>query len=338
MNAERLSRLIPRSRGPLDRSPRRAFTLVELLVVIAIIGVLVALLLPAVQQAREASRRASCVNNLKQLALAVHGYHDAYTSFPAGGTTAGACCDSKSYHSWTIVILPFMERNDLYDLYAFNLFNEDPPNRQLREKYVPTFGCPSEANPGQLLVPDSGPAVTAALKYRTSNYRGVSGRSDGNGWWDTRQYDSCCGNPASANYLGDPVKQLWKGIFHNVDSVLSQERIATVLDGTSNTLMLGEFATRTKLDRSSFWAYSYASYNKSAAVPQARTLLGDYDKCVKIGGAGADNSCKRGWGSYHPNVLQFSMADASVRQVRTNIDLELFCRQATIAGAEPVQE
>src|SRR5687767_2864476 len=83
-----------------SRPKRAGFTLVELLVVIAIIGILVALLLPAVQSAREASRRSSCGNNLHQLALAVHNYHDAHNYFPPGGTTGGSCCSSKSYHSW----------------------------------------------------------------------------------------------------------------------------------------------------------------------------------------------------------------------------------------------
>ena len=84
---------------------RRAFTLVELLVVIAIIGVLVALLLPAVQSARESARRMSCMNNLKQTGIALHNHHDSYGTFPAGGVTNGACCSTQSGATWT---MPFM--------------------------------------------------------------------------------------------------------------------------------------------------------------------------------------------------------------------------------------
>src|SRR5438067_13078670 len=104
--------------------PRRAFTLVELLVVIAIIGVLVALLLPAVQSARESARRMSCMNNLKQTGIALHNHHDSYGTFPAGGVTNGTCCSTQSGATWTIYILPFIEQQTLYDKYDFTQTNE----------------------------------------------------------------------------------------------------------------------------------------------------------------------------------------------------------------------
>ncbi|GIW92533.1 MAG: hypothetical protein KatS3mg110_0574 [Pirellulaceae bacterium] len=100
---------------------RKGFTLVELLVVIAIIGILVSLLLPAVQAAREASRRMACSNNLKQLALAVHNYHDTYKVFPPGGITPGPCCSTPSAGTWTLFILPFLEQQTVADQYNFNL-------------------------------------------------------------------------------------------------------------------------------------------------------------------------------------------------------------------------
>ena len=96
---------------------RAGFTLVELLVVIAIIGVLVALLLPAVQQAREAARRSSCMNNLRQLAIALHNHHDAKGTLPPGGTYYGLCCTPPTYTTWTIEILPFMEQQNIYQQY-----------------------------------------------------------------------------------------------------------------------------------------------------------------------------------------------------------------------------
>ena len=104
---------------------KRGFTLVELLVVIAIIGVLVALLLPAVQSAREAARRSACQNNLKQIGLALHNYHDTFLYFPPGGITLGGCCATPSYTSWSISILPFLEQTPLADKYVYNNFNED---------------------------------------------------------------------------------------------------------------------------------------------------------------------------------------------------------------------
>src|SRR4051794_760135 len=96
---------------------RRAFTLVELLVVIAIIGVLVALLLPAVQSAREAARRSSCLNNFKQLALSMHNHHDVRNTLPPGGTYYGTCCSPPTYTTWTIEGLPYMEQQQLYQQY-----------------------------------------------------------------------------------------------------------------------------------------------------------------------------------------------------------------------------
>src|SRR4051794_24918 len=91
---------------------RSAFSLIELLVVIAIIGVLVAVLLPAVQMAREASRRSSCANNLKQIGAAITAYHDIYKCFPPGGITMGKCCSTPSFSSWSISILPQLEQQD----------------------------------------------------------------------------------------------------------------------------------------------------------------------------------------------------------------------------------
>ncbi|MHC4176300.1 MAG: type II secretion system protein, partial [Planctomycetota bacterium] len=93
----------------MSRRTTSGFTLIELLVVIAIIGVLIALLLPAIQQAREAARINVCGNNLRQLGMAVHNYHEAKGSFPPGGITEGPCCDTKGGICWSICILPYME-------------------------------------------------------------------------------------------------------------------------------------------------------------------------------------------------------------------------------------
>src|SRR5688500_7158074 len=117
---------------------RPAFTLVELLVVIAIIGILISLLLPAVQAAREAGRRMQCSNNLKQIALAVHGYHDTYTRLPPAWTRPTLAGESAFAH-----ILPYLEQTSAFGLYDFTKGNSDPANLQVVAQKIPGFLCPS---------------------------------------------------------------------------------------------------------------------------------------------------------------------------------------------------
>jgi hypothetical protein len=115
---------------------------------------------------------------------------------------------------------------------------------------------------------------------------------------------------------------------------LGPERLADIKDGASNTLMVGEYATRTHPSRRTFWAYSWNQYTLSAGQPQSRTLINDYDACNTIGGAGGENACKRAWGSFHTGIINFALCDGSVRGINRNIDVQNFANLTTIAGGE----
>lgn len=322
------------------RSIRRAFTLVELLVVIAIIGVLVALLLPAVQAAREAARRMNCQNNVKQIGLALHNHHDVYNTFPAGGITNGTCCGTESAATWTIFILPYLEQSNLYERYDFSRTNENAANAFVRTQYVKTYSCPTDPMIKQLLAPASGPG--ANLNYMTGSYRAMAGVTDGLSWFDAE-----CGR-------NSPLNQ--RGILHSMSDPASppafpsgytappygKERIANITDGTSNTLMVGEYYTGPKSTprRTTFWAYTYTSFNQSEVVlpPQSRQLFADFNRCDSFSGSsvGGNNPCKRSWGSYHPNSINFANGDGSIRTISTNIDMIVFAALGTMGNGETV--
>jgi prepilin-type N-terminal cleavage/methylation domain-containing protein len=305
----------------MNRRIGRGFTLIELLVVIAIIGILIALLLPAVQAAREAARMAACANNLKQIGLAVHSYHEARGSFPPGGITQGDCCDTPSRICWSISILPFMEHQELYDHYNMNAYNDvGPENQYVRQAQMPVYNCPSEEDVQQLDYPESGPGSN--LLYRRGYYRAVNGSADTQiRWWDNNQNETAHGG----------LPYCWRGIMHSVGTQgLKTERQADVKDGLSNTLMIGEMASVTHQSRRTFWCYTYTSYCNSTAFRHSATLLTDYDLCFEA--VGDPNPCKRGWGSYHPDGLQFAAGDGSVHFISRQIDMYLFCALATIDG------
>jgi prepilin-type N-terminal cleavage/methylation domain-containing protein/prepilin-type processing-associated H-X9-DG protein len=319
---------------PLARR-RPGFTLVELLVVIAIIGILVALLLPAVQAAREAARRSSCTNNLKQVGVAIHNYHDTYKVLPPGHINCpgfpNACAGGVNIGQpwltgWAIAILPFMENQPLFEKYNHLQSNHHASNHPVIQTILEPYICPSDINTQQLTQPESGPG--SGVNYAPGSYRAVSGVTETIG---TTNWDE-----------GAPNPQTNKGAFHVVwPTNKSVETFASVLDGTSNTLFVGEYHTRTQNRRRTFWAYTYTSYAVSSVHRGSPTAFGfpDYLLCddPPPAGAGAhNNDCKRSFASFHPGGLNFCLGDGSVRFVSKTIDRNILYAADTIQGNEPL--
>jgi len=324
---------------------RTGFTLVELLVVIAIIGVLVALLLPAVQSAREAARRTSCVNNLKQIGLGLHNHHDTKKILPPGGTYYGVCCTPPTYTNWAIELLPFIENAALYEQYKQDELNTSANNTKVGQQRVKAYECPTDTMIGILEVPDSGPGTS---KLMHGSYRAVSGKMNlavGHGAWDSYE---------PSLWPGGVMNPLYKSLLHSIgvsyngapapttaQSMGGPETFANATDGLSNTLMVGEYTTRTTTGRGTFWAYTYASYNQSSIGAESRLYGKHYgssssDKkgCWGIPGLYGDQTCKRAFNSEHASGAQFTIGDGSVRFISYNVDMNLLQNMATMSGGE----
>ncbi len=326
----------------------RAFTLVELLVVIAIIGMLVALMLPAVQAARETAQRVQCTNNLKQIGLALHGYHNALGSFPPGSVVSANGSDletARHTRTWAIDILPYLENSSAYKLYDPLAALEAPVNKTLRETFIPEMVCPSDTQTQRLAVPESGygGGYNLNLYWAPGSYRamsGVSPKASGDYFWD---------NPRCLTHSDMDLRT--RGALHvvrtdNSDDVkvkgAQAERVKDIQDGLSRTLMVGEYHTRTHIDdresRRTFWPYPYTSYNQSSAAKYNGSLMlvPDYDRCYD--NAPNSDACKRAWGTFHKEgVINFLLCDGSVTCVSPNVNLDVFCALATIHGREVAQ-
>jgi prepilin-type N-terminal cleavage/methylation domain-containing protein/prepilin-type processing-associated H-X9-DG protein len=278
---------------------RRGFTLIELLVVIAIIAVLIALLLPAVQAAREAARRIQCVNNLKQMGLALQNYHDAIGSLPMGYASRNkfvdGATDTAAGWGWGAMILPQMEQSSAFNAANFGLNVEAPQNVTVIRMNVNAYLCPSDTTNGPFPVTDaSGKALATAAPS---------------------SYAACVGNDAADTSTGLNNDGLGNGVMYRN----SRTRIADIVDGTSYTIFAGE---RAWSNVNGVWA---------GAVTNGVTRRGAMNRCPNTGAAyypaadlvqahchvlnpiGDPDGGLDDFSSRHPGGANFVFGDGSVR-------------------------
>jgi prepilin-type N-terminal cleavage/methylation domain-containing protein/prepilin-type processing-associated H-X9-DG protein len=304
---------------------RRAFTLIELLVVIAIIGILIGLLLPAVQKVREAANRIKCSNNLKQIALAVHTYHDAQGNFPVNSGTSLALADYN--WSWLARILPYIEQDALYRQANIPTNTLAASSAQI-EMQVKTFLCPSDplSNAG----PRTDEFNITGTPVGQTNYKGVSGANWGN--------DGGIGNTGSAGGAFGCDAQ-WRnasasgsynglddgdGMFYR-DDFKKPISMRDILDGTSNTFMVGEDVP--SMNMHCDWPFANHATGTCGIGPNAMNSSGQPY-------AASDWPNVYSFHSMHNGGLQFAMADGSVTFVPNTITLQVYRALATRSGGE----
>lgn len=301
---------------------RRAFTLLELLVVLAIIGVLIGLLLPAVQKVREAAARAACISNLKQLALAVHDYSDTQGALPCGQFLGpyGVGPNSQAW-SWLARLLPYVEQQNISQSGGIPV--KTLQGSGVLADRVSIFFCPSDNAVSVGVTEHAG--NFEGIPVGLTNYKGVSGSN-----WGADFQDHIVVLQTDWRHLG--TNGSYDGLA-NGDGMMYRSdwtrplRLLAVTDGTSNTFMIGEDVPA--LNDWCSWPYSNNAYGTCAIPPNVqRPGGGSYDP----------NDWQNTWSfrSRHSGGLNFALADGSVHFITTAIDLELYRALATMAGGEPV--
>jgi prepilin-type N-terminal cleavage/methylation domain-containing protein/prepilin-type processing-associated H-X9-DG protein len=303
------------SRSARRRPAARGFTLVELLVVIAIIGILIALLLPAVQAAREAARRAQCTNNLKQIGLGLHNYHDTNGAFPPGNI---AIWNGSQWFgwgwTWQAKILPFIEQNTLYEKIGNNM-NTDSGGKDstwtklaCEQTVIPSFQCPSHPN-GNL-------GYGGQDNDQISTYNGVCGSTTFNDDQTDTQNDIA--------YRGD-------GVFF----INSHIGFRDIIDGTSNTFAVGEVQVQLASGMPGNDRHYIFAPNADDNPPKDVT---EYLIGMEIGSFGdpINSGSNEATGSYHPGGCNFLFADGSIHFLSENINMNIYQALSTRAGGEVV--
>ena len=307
---------------------RRGFTLIELLVVIAIIAVLIALLLPAVQAAREAARRIQCVNNLKQMGLALHNYIGVNGMLPKGGpggsvtpaTVALPSSPTQRIQSWAAAIAPYMEQGSVYNAVNQTRWYIEPENLTASQTRLAAFLCPS--NPAGDVGRPNGDTPTSTVLLARNDYGGNWGERA------LRCYPSSnCQNSYADGGEGRGT------ILHRFEPSVTLMEIA---DGTAYTAVLGEAPNAIHgiwMSHKNFFDQSAplnARYSASAAgtFVSCQVLKGDQ----RVGRLGCDFGQE--FHSYHVGGANFLMVDGSVRYLKQSMDLRVFSAYLSRRGSE----
>ncbi|MBS0262054.1 MAG: DUF1559 domain-containing protein [Planctomycetes bacterium] len=331
---------------------RRGFTLIELLVVIAIIAVLVSLLLPAVQQAREAARRTQCKNNLKQFGLAVANYEGSYGTFPPGRIQDAA---GNDYHSWAALVLPLMDQGNMYNQYNFNLYWNDPANAAIVGTSLPFYVCPSTPGDNRF-----DPNSVNSPQPAASDYTAVASLS--NKYYLALGYSGTVGATNYINFADKNQVKVRQGIFGKRKDDASNAKIkyATISDGASNTVMVIESAAAPAAYGSQRTVISVGGLTSSnngadyTVVGGAYAYTGgtgwaDPGRTSGVQGCSADgtkrggtplrpiNGCNDSEGySFHIGGINCVFADGSVHFVSENVDAKTWAALVTRGGGEVV--
>lgn len=307
---------------------RRGFTLIELLVVIAIIAVLIALLLPAVQQAREAARRSQCKNNIKQLGLAFHNYHDVYNTLPPGWVSANyqVPAGETTIWSWGAFLLPYLDQAPLYNTVSPGTRRIDQnlalggANAAALTSPLPVFSCPSDVGPAlnnfdaSLGDAVTGPDFATYNRYVTNGSANVA-IAKSNYVISADTGDSNTPAVLAATY-GPPLGVGWGD---------SKVGIRDITDGTSNTILVGERAFRLKglyIGAGNALGFSPATSSGSYLNQQCRSCLA----VIAVPYWGINQTVtnpshqSRGYSSTHVGGAHFLMGDGGVRFISENVD------------------
>jgi prepilin-type N-terminal cleavage/methylation domain-containing protein len=322
------------------RSCTRAFTLIELLVVIAIIAILIGLLLPAVQKVREAASRVQCQNNLKQLGLAVHNYHDAKKQLPPLRIDA-------DYATWIVLIMPYIEQGNIERTWSFTVPYYQQPDI-VRTTQVSLFYCPSRRGPeGLSVVEDVNPDDdTPPPEYNKplTDTRFVAAHHPAGALGD---YAANVGDMRGTP--NDPSSQQWPSVKANGaiirgtrladGSFKSNTRLASITDGTSNTFLIGEkhvpqgMFGRGRVGDSSIYNGVWTCYSGRVAGIEDPLAQSPTDVTPSKGG---NAFYARKFGSWHTGICQFVYCDGSVHVIRTSIDPDNLRRLAVRNDGEVI--